>query len=329
MKVLVTGASGHVGGNLVRALVDAGRDVRVLVRDDRAAIDGLPVEIVRGEVGDADSVAKAMHGVDTLFHLAARISILGDPGGAVTRTNVEGVRTVARAAREAGVRRMVHMSSCHAFDLDHTADIDERAPRPKPTDPLYNQTKHAGEQALREEIARGLSAVIVNPTGVIGPFDFKPSRMGRFFLALARGHLPSLVDGGFDFVDVRDLVQTTLAAETRGRVGENYLAGGRWVRVREVADIAAKACGVTAPKLSAPMWLARIGAPVMDGFGRVTGKEPLYTSESLHALRGGKIDSTKAKTELGHSPRPLTETIRDIYDWFARTNMLPTRKSGW
>jgi dihydroflavonol-4-reductase len=329
VKVLVTGASGHVGGNLVRALLDGGRDVRVLVRDDRAAVAGLPVELARGEVGDAHSVTKALQGVDVVYHLAARISILGDPGGAVRRTNVDGVRTVARAARNAGVRRMVHMSSCHAFDLDHPAAICERAPRPKLTDPLYNQSKHAGELALREEVAQGLSAVIVNPTGVIGPFDFKPSRMGRFFLALARGRLPSLVDGGFDFVDVRDLVRTALAAEVRGRDGENYLAGGQWVNVREIAELAARECGVKAPRVVAPMWLARIGAPMMDGFGRVTGREPLYTSESLHALRGGKIDSNKAQTELGHSTRPLAETIRDIYAWFDRAGMLPTRRNGW
>jgi dihydroflavonol-4-reductase len=329
VKVLVTGASGHVGGNLVRALVEAGRDVRVLVRDDRSALAGLDVELARGALDDVDSVERALHGVETVFHLAARISILGDPGGLVRKTNIEGVRTVARAARLAGVDRMVHMSSCHAFDLDHPRAIDERTPRPKAGDPLYNRSKHAGEQALHEEIARGLSAVIVNPTGVIGPFDFKPSRMGRFFLALARGRLPSLIDGGFDFVDVRDLVHTTLAAETRGRVGENYLTGGRWVPVREIAGIAARELGVQLPRLSAPMWLARVGAPVMDAYGRATGREPLYTSESLHALRAGKIDSAKAKAELGHAPRPLADSVRDIYAWFDGAGMLARRRSGW
>jgi dihydroflavonol-4-reductase len=329
VKVLVTGASGHVGGNLVRTLLEQGRDVRVLVRDDRVALTGLDVELVRGEVNDAHAVERAVNGAETVFHLAARISILGDPGGLVSKTNIEGVRTVARAARQAGVRRMIHMSSCHAFDLDHTVDICERAPRPKPSDPLYNRSKHAGERALREEIDRGLEAVIINPTGVIGPYDFKPSRMGRFFLAIARGRLPSLIDGGFDFVDVRDLVKTTLAAETRGRVGENYLAGGRWVPVREIAGLAAREAGVALPRMSAPMWLARVGAPVMDALGRTTGWEPLYTSESLHALRGGKIDSSKAKAELGHDPRPLAETVRDIYAWFDQAGMLERRRFGW
>ncbi len=330
MTILVTGATGHVGGNLVRTLIAGGATVRTLVHSGTAALEGLDVERVSGSVDDPASLDAAMRGVSEVYHLAAIISILGDRGGALTRINVDGARCVARAARRAGVRRLVHMSSCHAFDLDHTPGaIDESVPRPKATDPFYNRSKALGEAAVREEIKAGLDAVIVNPTGVIGPFDFGPSRMGRFFLALARGRLPSLIDGGFDFVDVRDLVATTIAAASRGRTGENYLVGARYVAVREVAAVAADACGVAAPRIVAPMWLARAGAPFMDGFGRVTGREPLYTSESLHALRAGRICSDRAAAELGHAPRPLADTVRDVYAWFEQAGMLPRRRPAW
>jgi len=318
MTVLVTGATGHVGSNLVRMLLGRGESVRALVRDGRRALDGLDVECVSGHVHDPGGLDKAMKGVSEVFHLAAVISILGDRNGEVARVNVEGTRAVARSARQAGVRRMVHMSSCHAFDLD-ASSIDETSARPKPTDPFYNRSKALGEAALREEIALGLDAVIVNPTGVIGPFDFGPSRMGRFFLALARGGLPSLIDGGFDFVDVRDLAASTIAAATKGRTGENYLLGGRYVHVRDVAAAAAAVTGVRAPRIVAPMWIARAGAPIMDVFGNATGKEPLYTSESLHALRAGRIDSKRAAAELGHAPRPLADTVGDVYAWFEQT----------
>lgn len=329
MTTLVTGATGHVGGNLVRALLERGHRVRALVRDGTAAVHGLDVECVRGSVEDRASLDAAMRGVSDVYHLAAIISILGDRGGALTRVNVEGVRAVARAARHAGVRRMIHMSSCHAFDLDWgPGAIDETVPRPKATDPFYNRSKALGEAALREEIAAGLDAVIVNPTGVIGPFDFGPSRMGRFFLALARGRLPGLIEGGFDFVDVRDLAATTIAAAERGRTGENYLVGGAYVAVREVARTAAGVLGLPVPRLVSPMWLARVGAPVMDAFGRATGREPLYTSESLHALRAGRINSDRAKAELGHAPRPLGDTIRDVYAWFEATGVL-SRRPAW
>lgn len=329
MTVLVTGATGHVGGNLVRALLERGEAVRALVHTNAAALDGLDVECVRGDLRDRDSLAMAMRGVQDVYHLAAIISILGDRGGLVERINVDGVRAVAQAARLTGVRRMIHMSSCHAFDLDWaTGEIHEGAPRPKATDPFYNRSKARGEAALLEEVRLGLDAVIVNPTGIIGPFDFGPSRMGRFFLSLARGRLPSLIDGGFDFVDVRDLVATTIAAGERGRTGENYLVGGRYAHVREVADIAARAAGVSAPRVVAPMWLARGGAPFMDVFGRLTGREPLYTSESLHALRAGRINSDRAKAELGHAPRPLADSVRDIYAWFESSGAL-SRRAAW
>lgn len=323
MTVLVTGASGHVGGNLVRALLERGDHVRVLVRGDTAALEGLALEHARGDVTDTDSLAAAMRGIDTVFHLAATISILGDKGGVVERVNVKGAAAVARAAREAGVQRYVHMSSCHAFDLDHGPEaIDELAPRPKPTDPYYNRSKAAGEAAVRAELAGHVPFVIVNPTGVIGPFDFKPSRMGRFFLAFARGRLPALIHGGFDFVDVRDLVATTLAAAQKGRDGENYLVGGRYLRVSELTAMAAAACGRAVPRATVPMWVARVGAPFMDAFGRVSGREPLYTSESLHALRAGRIDSRRAIAELGHAPRPSADTIADAYAWFRDRGVL-------
>lgn len=332
MTALVTGATGHVGANLVRLLLSRGEACRVLVRDHGdppRSLAGLDVERVRGDVGDREALRTATQGITTVYHLAAIISILGDKRGLVAATNIEGARNVARAAREAGVQRMVHMSSCHAFDLDWGPDaIHEQAPRPKPRDPFYNRSKAAGEAAVREEIAAGLDAVIVNPTGVIGPNDFGPSRMGRFFLAFARGQIPAGINGGFDFVDVRDLVATTVAAGERGRTGENYLVGGNYVRVPQMLSLAATVLGNRAPRLSCPMWLARLGGPPLDVFGKLTGIEPLFTSESLHALRAGKIDSRRAKAELGHAPRPTSETVRDVYSDFERDGRLG-RRAGY
>ena len=318
--VAVTGASGHVGATLVRELLRRGRRVRALIHRDERALAGLEVERVHGDVTDASSLATAFDGADVLYHLAAVISIDGDRGGIVPRTNVDGVRNVMAAALDRRVRRVVHFSSIHAFTQEPLdAPLDERRARvSSPRYPAYDRSKAAGEAEVRAAIARGLDAVIVNPTGILGPEDHGPSRMGRFFLDLCRRHLPALVAGGFDWVDVRDVVASALAAEERGRTGENYLLGGRWHSLDELATIAGAVTGVRRPALTCPMWLARLGAPFAVAYGRVMGREPLFTMESLHALRANRsIVHEKAARELGHAPRPVEQTIAAVYGWFA------------
>ena len=329
MTTVVTGASGHLGGNLVRALLDSGDTVRVVVRDhgtDTASLAGLDVERVVADVRDEASMGVALAGAEVVFHLAAIISISGDRGGIVTDTNVRGVRTVARAARAAGVRRMVHTSSIHAFLIsDHTRPIDETSPRAAlPTSGAYDLSKAAGEVELRAVIADGLDAVIVNPTAIVGPNDFAPSRLGKVILQIGRGTLPSMISGGFDFVDVRDVVDGLLAAERRGRTGENYILGGHWHAFTDLAALVAEATGAAAPSFVTPTWLVRLGLPFVGAYGAITKQEPLYTGESLAAAAASRrIVHEKAEVELGHRPRPLAETVRDTCAWFASRSMLP------
>lgn len=320
---LVTGAAGHIGANLVRELLHRGRKVRALVHRDTRALDGLDLELVHGDVSRPETLAEVLRGVDVVHHLAAVISIGGDRDRRVHHTNVLGVRHVAAAARAAGVRRLVHYSSVHAFDSRRSdAVISEGSARASVDEAAYGQSKWAGEQALGEEVARGLPAVTLMPSGVLGPFDFKPSLMGRFLLDLRARRFPCLVNGGFDWVDVRDVVRSALAAEERGRVGECYLLPGTWASVPELARLAAAATGVPAPRLAVPLWLARVGAQVVEAQARLRGTEPLWTRESMAALGGAsRFDGAKARAELEHRARPLEETVRDTYAWFAAAGM--------
>ncbi len=314
---VVTGATGHVGNTLVRALLEQGRRVRALIHTHAASLDGLAVERVDGDVLDVDSLARAFAGADVVYHLAARISITGDQGGRVTAINVEGTRNAARAALAAGVRRFVHFSSVHAFDLEPTEGaIDEGAGRPGPHHPAYDRSKAAGEATLREVIADGLDATIVNPTGVIGPLDFEPSRMGRLIALIGRRRIPAMTPGGFDWVDVRDVVAGAMAAEASGRTGVNYLLGGHWQSMADIGAMAAAAHGVAPPRWQSPMWMARLGAPFVTLASKLTGAEPLYTAEALHAVRANRhIDTTRARAELGHDPRPTATSILDAVAW--------------
>ena len=317
--MVVTGASGHIGGNLVRALLAEGKQLRVLVRGDKnAALEGLEVERVAGDVRDRDSLERAFQGADVVYHLAALISITGAQGGLVHSTNVDGVENVAKAALRCGVRRLVHFSSCHAFDLrSSTGTLDETAPRPSKSHPAYDQSKAAGEAKIRAVIDEGLDAVIVNPSGVIGPNDFCPSRMGAAFLSLRDRRLPGLVKGGFDFVDVRDVVDSAIAAAERGRTGESYLLAGHYSTVGDLMRLAAEVCEIPAPRLVTPMWLARIGAPFITAYSVLTRSEPIYTREALHALELDRpLNADKAIRELGHQPRPLKDSLRDIFASF-------------
>lgn len=327
MTVLVTGASGHVGANLVRELLRRGERVRVLIREHKRALEGLDVERFMGDVCEPDSIRPAMEGVERIYHLAAVISIDGDRDGRVPAVNVDGVRNVAEAALELGIPRMVHCSSIHAFDQDPPDQpLDETRQRAtaRPGHPAYDLSKARGEEQVREVVAKGLDAVICNPTAIIGPNDFERSRVGRVFTDLVNRRLPSLIDGGFDWVDVRDVSAGLIAAGDKGRAGESYLLSGRWASVRELAAVVEAITGIAPPRITSPMWLARIGAPFVVAYGRVVGREPLYTMEALRALRANRhIDNTKARTELGYAPRPLEQSVRDAIAWLAMDGAVP------
>jgi dihydroflavonol-4-reductase len=320
MTVLVIGAAGHVGGNLVRALFAEGRAVRAAVYRDERALVGLDVERVKLDVLDPASLASALRGVEVVYHLAAIIAIAGEQESRVAEVNVHGPRNVATACLEAGVRRLVHFSSIHAFDqlpLDRPLD-ETRGPAQGPGTPLYDRTKAAGEREILAVVERGLDAVIVNPTSVLGPCDFKPGPMGDVLLRLGLGKMPALVTSGFDFVDVRDVVAGALAAEARGRRGERYLLPGHFATFRELARLMAAASGRRAPRVVSPLWLARVGAPFLGAWCKVSGGRPLYTSESLDILSRShpNIRGDKAARDLGYKVRPLEETVRDTWDWF-------------
>jgi len=324
MKVAVTGPSGHVGANLVRMLLEHGHEVRVLVRRENIpALAGLDVETTRGDVREAESVTRLLEGVDAVFHAAGIISIVGDPQGLVEQVNVRGTANVADAALATGVK-MVYFCSVHAF---------EQAPLHLPIDEsrtrvvrgtAYDRSKAGGEAEVRKRVARGLEAMILHPTGIIGPHDFGPSRMGRVFVDMYHRRLPALVPGGFDWVDVRDVVETAIRAWERGRTGESYIVSGRWASMGELATLAAEITGVAPPRLETPLWLARAGAPFMEAWARVRRTEPLYTRESLSVLQANRAYvREKATRELGHAPRPLHESVRDTHRWFAESGVLP------
>lgn len=317
--IVVTGAAGHAGANLVRTLAAQGRPVRALAHLDRRALEGLDIEVVRGDIRDLDSLLEAFEGAEVVYHLAAVIAIGNEPWSLLESVNVGGTRNVVEACLRCGVRRLVHFSSIHTLtDTTNGSPVDESSPLVASRRcPPYDRSKAAAEREVYKGIERGLDAVIISPTAIIGPYDYKPSHFGEALVRLANGQLPALVTGGFDWVDARDVVAGALRAGEIAPTGAKYLLSGHWLSLREVAGMATELTGVKVPGSVFPMWLARVGAPFVSTFDHLAHRRPLYTSTSLQALRGHRhISHDKATRELGYDPRPFRETLIDTLKWF-------------
>jgi len=316
---MVTGASGHIGANLVRTLMARQRPLKVLVHEDTRALEGLDVETAAGDLLDLPSLVASFAGADVVYHLAARISIAGDEGGRVHSVNVSGTRNIVTACLECGVRRLIHFSSIHALSqkpLD--VPVNESRPRQVGGNAYpYDHSKALAEQEALAGLGKGLEVVVVIPTAVIGPHDYKISAMGEVLLDLYHQRLPALVNGGFDWVDVRDVVEGAILAEEKGRSGEQYLLAGNWLTLRDLSRIIEKVTGVPAPRKISPMWAARLAAPLALKYSRIRGKRARFTPESLAALRANRhVDCCKAKQDLGYTARPIHDTIQDTFHWF-------------
>ena len=324
MTTVVTGAGGFLGSVLVRELVARGRSVRAIIRSNAKALEELDIEIVAADIRDSSSIDRALAGAESVFHLASAISLSGDRSGSVTATNIDGARNVAEAALKNGVKRFIHCSSIHVFDLkDHGKTINENTIRVTTDSPVYDRTKYAGEIAVRNLIKMGLPAVVIHPTGVIGPGDHRPSRMGQVLIDLSSKKLPALISGGFNWVDVRDVCVGALAAEEFGRIGESYILSGQWHSTRQLATFGEEITGTPPPNFDLPMWLAQGIAPIGSLLGNISNNEYRLNSDTVSALKAArKISSAKAETELGFKSRPIRNSVHDAYKWFEKFGLL-------
>ena len=334
--VVVTGAAGHLGATLVRALCARRQEVRALVHRDRRALDGLDVEIASGDVTDKDSLQRAFAGADMVYHTAAYISILAGERQRLEEVNVHGARNVVKACLRSGVRRLVHVSSIEVLEgRPFNTPVDESRPliqtgigspenasgRPGAAvcgdSSPYACSKAAGERRVREGMARGLDAVILYPSAIIGPYDYRQGFPNAGLLSICEGRLWALVEGGFNWVDVRDVVEGVLRAGDQAPAGARYILSGHWASLHELAELARDITGAPVPRLVFPMWMARIGAPFAAAASHLAGRRPLYTSEALRPLAGnGNFSHARATRELGYQPRDLQETIMDTVQWF-------------
>ena len=329
MLALVTGATGFIGANLVEALGQRGWRVRALHRaaSSLKALAGLAYESAIGDVTEPASLAPAMRDVDVVFHVAAVADYWRSDPSRLMQVNVEGTRNVLRAAREAGVRRVVFTSSCAALGQPPFGQaIDERAQfNLRPDDFPYGYSKYLAEQVCQEFVRAGLDVVIVNPAVVFGPRDVNLVSSSLVIAAARRG-LPFALPGGVSAIDVADACAGHIAAAERGRTGERYILTTENLSYQQLFTMLAEVVGRPCPRLILPRWVFRLAAP-MVGFARdrLGVRLPVSSEQVRFAAETFWFDASKARCELGLTPRPVREAIQRTYDWYVAHGYLVPR----
>jgi dihydroflavonol-4-reductase len=315
----VTGAAGFVGANVVRELLAHDWNVRVLVRTpEPPALAGLEVEVIPGDLF-IPGLAAEMRGSDAVFHVAARYSLWRRDRDDVLRTNVEGTRNVLRAARAAGVPRVIHTSSVAAIGVRQGAVADEtyQSPYAKLVG-VYKKSKFLGEQVAHEAVAAGQDVVIVNPSTPVGPWDVKPTPTGEIVLRFARGAMPAYVDTGLNLIDVRDCAAGHRLAYEHGVSGERYILGNLNLGLRDIFVRLATITRRSVPRLRVPQVVPLAYAAIGEYLLAPLGFTPDVPLESVRMAKGRMhYDARKAVRDLGLPQSDVTVALADAVQWFA------------
>jgi dihydroflavonol-4-reductase len=334
-SALVTGATGLLGNNLVRALAARGVRVKALARSrEKAArqFAGLPIEIVVGDMSDVAAFAPALAGVDTIFHTAAYFregysGVHADHAGMMQRINVDGTIQLLEHAYAAGVRRMVHTSSNLVLFGPRGAVQNETMARDERDANDYGASKIRTDRAIDTFLAShpDMFVAFVLPGWMFGPGDAGPTSAGQFVLDFLHRKLPGIPPASWAPVDARDVAETMIAAALKGRRGERYLAAGPQVSMLEIAKVLERISRVKAPARQIPIAFVFALAAVNDVISRVTGRPALVNLESTrfiaHERDRARYDMTKTTRELGITLRPIDQTLRDVVRWY--------REHGW
>ncbi len=321
MKVLVTGATGFIGGNVARTLHGRGYEVVALVRPGSSTLtlQGTGIEMVPGDVRDGESVARAVKGCRAVFHCAALYRFWTPDPRLMYETNVTGTRIVLEEALRAGVAGCVYTSTVSTVGIPKGGvGTEETTPSARELVGHYKASKYMAEGEALAMVQKGLPVVVVNPTAPVGPWDVKPTPTGRLVLDFIRGRLPAYVNTGMNVVDVEDVAVGHVLALEKGRPGERYLLGNMNMSLSQVLKLLERVSAKKAPWLRLPTWLA-IGAGYVDQFveGRVLGREPTIPLEGLKVSRKPMyVSCAKAVRELGLPQSPVERAFEKAVSWF-------------
>jgi len=324
---VVTGASGLLGNVLVRELCTAGREVRAFVRKTSKleCIRDCRAETVFGDVLDSASLTSAFKGAENVYHLASEISIMPWPDKNLQEVNITGTKNVIKACLECKVKRLIYTSSIHAFREPQNGSVmDEKLPLDIGSRMgQYNRTKAAATKEVLEAAGQGLDAVVACPTAIVGPYDFKVSNLGNLIINCYNRRQKIILEGAYDFVDVRDVAAGHMFAAQNGRKGQMYILSGQRLTISELMALLQEITGVPSPRFRLPDPVAYAVSLIMPVYYKLFKVTPVFTIYSYKTVKGNSfISHNKATEELGYSPRPIKQTIMDNIEWFRENRYL-------
>jgi dihydroflavonol-4-reductase len=336
MKVLVLGATGFLGSNLVRALIDRGDQVHALIRPihshvqaihHRDSLAGLAVARVEGDLSDVESLKLACQGIHVVYHCAGYYPAETVSADAAVAQALAETRNLLEAVRSASVSRLVFVSSLTTigFPKDGRALANEDCPFvPRYPDNPYLMAKAAMENEVLAASRQDVPAVVVNPTACFGPYDSKPTS-GTQVLMIVKGMMPGYIQGETNAIDVRDVASGMIRAAEQGRIGQRYILGNWNTTQKDLNDLIARVAGVTAPMVPVPFPVARYGSKLGDwAFRTILRKRapvPAFFVEALQHMQ--QYDCSKARTELNLPQSSIEQAIRDEIEWFRTNSYLP------
>jgi dihydroflavonol-4-reductase len=321
MKVLVTGATGFVGGAVVRALVNSGIDVRVLARAgaDLQNIQNLSVERIEGDLGNQASLRNALTGCRQLYHVAAHYALWAKDPSIFYKVNVTGTKNLLEAARDVGTERIVYCSTIGAIGIPPEGGLGTEE-IPVSADQMaghYKRSKYLAEQEVLKLAKAGLPVVIVNPSAPVGIGDVKPTPTGQVIVDFMKGRMPAYIETGMNIVDVDDVAAGHLLAMQKGRIGERYILGNANLMLREVLEILSRLTGVKAPSIKLPRLAILPLAHLNLWLANITGQPPRIPLEGVRMAKYKMhYDCSKAIRELGIPQTPADVALEKAVRWF-------------
>ena len=321
MKALVTGASGFIGGNVVRELLKQGFQVRALVRreSNQKYIQGLNIEVASGDLLDRTTLDKAVEGCDVLFHVAAAYTFWTPEPKAIYEANVQGTENILAAAKKKGIKKVVYTSTESTIGINKgSLGVETMETNINNLPGHYKKSKYLAESLAIKMSQEGLPLVVVNPTAPVGPGDVKPTPTGQFIVDFLNHRMPAYIDTAINIVDVEDVAKGHVLALEKGHIGERYILGNKNLTFREILGVLEQLTGIKAPRIGIPIWVA-LGAAYANEFfsGKLLGRHPRIPVSAVLAARKRRcFDCSKAIQELGFPQTPIEESFSKAVKWF-------------